>query len=166
MTVSEIQIRPLEPEDVSAIAELLSQPRAVWGTMQLPFVSVDARRRRQQANPPGHTVLAAVIDGKVIGTAGLTPNDNRRRAHVGSIGMAVHDAYAGRGAGRTLLSALLDQADRWLALTRIELTVWVDNTRAIALYESCGFEREGLFRSYGFRDGVFVDALAMARLES
>ena len=78
--------------------------------------------------------------------------------------MAVHDAYAGRGAGTALLRALIDQADRWLNLTRIELTVWSDNDRAIGLYERFGFEREGLLRAYAWRDGGYVDALAMARL--
>ena len=48
----------------------------------------------------------------------------------------------------------------------MELTVFVDNARAIALYERFGFEREGLMRDYAFRDGAFVDALAMARLKS
>jgi putative acetyltransferase len=76
----------------------------------------------------------------------------------------VHDAYAGRGAGRALMQALIDQADRWLAYRRLELTVWTDNDRAIALYEAFGFEREGVLRAYAWRDGAYVDALAMARL--
>jgi putative acetyltransferase len=78
--------------------------------------------------------------------------------------MAVHDAFAGRGAGSALMAALLDVADRWLGLRRIELTVYADNSRAIALYERFGFEREGLHKAFALRDGVFVDALAMARL--
>jgi putative acetyltransferase len=78
--------------------------------------------------------------------------------------MAVHDAYAGRGVGRALMAALVDQADLWLNIKRLELTVWSDNDRAIALYERFGFEREGLMCAYGWRDGAYADALAMARL--
>jgi putative acetyltransferase len=77
--------------------------------------------------------------------------------------MAVHDDYTGRGVGSALMQAMIDQADRWLGLKRLELTVWTDNHRAIALYERFGFEREGVLRDYALRDGVFVDALAMAR---
>ena len=78
--------------------------------------------------------------------------------------MGVHDDFAGRGAGRALLAGLLEQADRWLALTCVELTVWADNARAIALYERAGFTREGLHKAYAWRDGAYVDALSMARL--
>lgn len=164
MNPTEILIRAAEPADVAALTEVLGQPRAVWGTLQLPFVSVETRRKRMEATGPGHTQLVAVIDGKVIGVAGLHPTDNARRAHAASIGMAVHDAYAGRGAGRALVAALVDQADRWLNLRRLELSVFADNVRAIALYERFGFEREGLLRAYAWRDGAYADALAMARL--
>src|SRR5665213_1706181 len=159
MSLDDILIRAAEPEDVPALTEILNQPRAVWGTLQLPFVSVAARRKRQEARPDGHTQLAAVIEGKVIGWADLRPAGNPRRAHVASLGMAVHDAHAGRGAGRALLAALIDQADRWLHFTRLELIVFADNDRAIALYERFGFEREGLFRAHSWRDGAYADGL-------
>jgi putative acetyltransferase len=78
--------------------------------------------------------------------------------------MGVHDAYAGRGVGSALMAAVIELADRWLNLKRLELEVWADNYPAIALYEKFGFEREGLLRAEGFRDGVYADSLAMARL--
>jgi putative acetyltransferase len=62
------------------------------------------------------------------------------------------------------MAALLNHADRWLGLQRVELTVYADNARAIGLYEKHGFVREGLHRDFAFRDGTFVEALAMARL--
>ncbi|MGH7023884.1 MAG: GNAT family N-acetyltransferase [Caulobacteraceae bacterium] len=164
MAGEEIIIRALEPEDMADLTEAWNQPRAVWGTLQTPFTSLDARRKRNAALPASHTVLVAVVGGKAIGSAGLHPAENRRRAHAASIGMAVHDAYAGRGAGRALLGALIEQADRWLNYKRLELTVWTDNERAIRLYEQAGFEREGALRAYAWRDGAYVDALAMARL--
>jgi len=71
----------------------------------------------------------------------------------------------GQGAGAALMAALLDQADSWLGLKRVELCVFADNVRAISLFERFGFEREGLFRAYAYREGRFVDSLAMARLK-
>ena len=159
----DILVRAREPEDVADVAELLNQPRAVWGTLQLPFTSQAERARKMAALPPGHTNFVAVIEGKVIGTLGLNRLEGRR-AHVGTIGMAVHDAYAGRGAGTALMAKAVEQADNWLGLKRLELTVFPDNARAIALYERFGFEREGLYRAYAWRDGAFVDCLAMGRL--
>ena len=164
MGESSIQIRAVEPEDWADVAEIFDQPAAIAGTLQLPFRSRAFQRKRLEEAPPGRALhLGAVIDGKLIGTAALMRFESRR-AHVGTIGMGVHDAYQGRGAGGALLAALLDTADRWLGLRRVELTVYADNARAIGLYEKHGFVREGLHRDFAFRNGVYIDALAMARL--
>jgi putative acetyltransferase len=159
----DILIRALEPGDLPDLTEAWNQPRAYAGTLQLPYTSLDSRQKRTAAMPPGVTRLVAVIEGKVIGAIGLDRFENRR-SHVGSIGMAVHDAYAGRGAGAALMAAVVDLADNWLQLKRLELGVYADNARAIALYERFGFEREGVNRAYAWRDGEYADSLAMARL--
>ena len=84
-------------------------------------------------------------------------NINRRHAEV-------HDDHCGRGIGTALVAALVDAADNWLNLKRLELTVYVDNEPAIRLYKTFGFEVEGTRRADAFRDGKFVDCLMMARL--
>ena len=159
----DILIRALEPGDLPDLTEAWNQPRAYAGTLQLPYTSLDSRQKRTAAMPASATRLVAVIEGKVIGAIGLERFENRR-SHAGYIGMAVHDAYAGRGAGTALMAAVIDLADNWLQLKRLELGVYADNARAIALYERFGFEREGLYRAYAWRDGAYVDSIAMARL--
>ena len=162
MDPSPIQIRAWEPDDIPALAEVFNQPRVVWGTLQTPYTSVAARRKRAESRVDTFQ-LVAVVEERVVGTIGLERFE-KRRAHAGGIGMAVHDAYAGRGCGRALLEAMIAQADLWLNLTRLELSVWPDNDRAIALYEHLGFEREGLHRAYAWRDGAYADAITMARI--
>jgi putative acetyltransferase len=159
-----ITIRALEPGDIPALTEVLSQPQAIWGTLQPPFVSVDTRQKRFAENGPNDAGLVAVIEGQVIGSIGLHRDRPHRRSHVASLGMAVHDAHAGRGVGRALLSAAVDLAERWWNIRRLELNVYADNLRAIALYERFGFEREGVHRAYAWRDGAYVDSLSMARV--
>ena len=47
---------------------------------------------------------------------------------------------------------------------KVELEVWPDNARAIALYLSAGFEIEGFRRDhYRRRDGTLRSAVLMAR---
>lgn len=162
MQDASIRVRAFEPEDAPQLTEVMNQPLAVWGTLQLPYTSVAARAEAAKGRS-GLTRLVAVADDRVVGVIGLEQFD-RRRGHAATIGMAVHDAYAGRGCGRALLGAVTEQADRWLNIRRIELTVWSDNARAIALYESFGFSREGTHIAYAFRDGAYVDAISMARL--
>lgn len=60
--------------------------------------------------------------------------------------------------------AIIDLADNWLNIGRLELSVYADNARAIGLYERFGFEREGFHPAYSFRNGAYVDSISMARL--
>jgi putative acetyltransferase len=159
---SDILIRAMEPADLPDITEAWNQPRAYAGTLQLPFTSLETRQARHAAHA-GSTRLVAVIDGKAIGMIFLG-READRRGHVGSLGMAVHDAHAGRGVGTALMAAVVDLADNWLQIKRLELSVYADNGRAIALYERFGFEREGFHPAYSWRNGAFVDSISMARL--
>jgi L-phenylalanine/L-methionine N-acetyltransferase len=158
-----ISIRAMEPADLPDLTEAWNQPRAYAGTLQLPYTSLDAREKRFADKAASQTNLVAVIAGKAVGMIFLG-REEARRSHVGSLGMAVHDAYAGRGVGTALMAAVIDLADNWLQLKRLELSVYADNARAIALYERFGFEREGLSRAFAWRDGAYADSLAMARL--
>jgi L-phenylalanine/L-methionine N-acetyltransferase len=160
----EITVRAGEPSDVAAITEIMNQPRAYWGTLQWPYHSVALREAKFAGLDRNNVQLVALVDGKVVGNIGLHREIAHRRAHAASIGMAVHDAYAGRGVGSALMAAVVDLAERWWNIKRLELSVYADNARAIALYERFGFEREGLHRAYAWRDGEYVDSLAMARL--
>jgi len=66
--------------------------------------------------------------------------------------------------GDALMTALIERAERWMQMTRLELEVYVDNAAAVALYRKHGFVEEGRLRSYAFRDGAYVDVYSMARL--
>jgi putative acetyltransferase len=59
---------------------------------------------------------------------------------------------------------MLDLADQWLGLRRVELNVFTDNQAAIALYRKYGFEVEATHRGAALRDGVLIDCYFMARL--
>lgn len=159
-----ITIRAREATDLAAIAALMNCPGVVRGTLQLPLRSLDDRREQYDRRAPDTHSLVAEIEGRVVGQLGLHAEQNPRRRHVGSIGMAVHDDFVGRGVGATLLTAIIDLADRWLGLRRIELEVYTDNAPAIHLYEKFGFVREGTLRDFAFRDGAYIDAHVMARV--
>ncbi len=160
-----IEIRRTEPADYQALQRIHAQPRAIWGTLQIPFPSAELWRKRLTEQPENFIGLSACMDGDVVGTLGLHfARYSPRRHRVGEVGMAVHDDWHGRGIGTRLMRAAVDLADRWLNLSRLELTVYTDNAPAIKLYQKFGFEIEGTLRRYSFRDGAYADAYAMARL--
>ena len=160
-----VRIRTAEPSDAAAFSQVFAGREAARGTLQLPLRSVE-ETRKYLANLPAHDIqLVACIGARIVGAIGLHRGGMRaRRVHVANIGMAVHDDWVGRGIGTALLRAVIDLADNWLGLRRLELTVYPDNDRAIALYQRFGFVIEGRHRDYALRDGAYVDALAMARL--
>jgi RimJ/RimL family protein N-acetyltransferase len=72
------------------------------------------------------------------------------------MGIGERDAW-GQGYGTEALHLALQYAFDELNLHRITLTVIAYNERAIALYERAGFQREGVFREFGQRDGKRYD---------
>jgi len=48
--------------------------------------------------------------------------------------MMVRDDWHGKGVDTAMMRAVIDLADKWLNLARIELTVFTDNESVIALY--------------------------------
>ena len=160
-----ITIRRTEPADAEAIYKIYEGSKVVWGTLQLPYPSLDAWRKRLAEPIDGYFSLVACIEEDVVGQLGLNTFPNRpRRKHVGQIGMSVHDDWQGKGVGSALMAAAIDLADNWLNLSRLELEVYTDNEPAIALYKKFGFVTEGTHIRFGYRDGKYVDVYAMTRL--
>jgi L-phenylalanine/L-methionine N-acetyltransferase len=162
-TPAPVTIRAREPGDWEEIAQLTELPKVRWGTLRLPFTSKEHWRRMMEGPQEGRTSIVAVLDGHIVGTAGFQQGKGRR-SHAAELYMSVHDDHCGRGIGAALTAALVDVADNWLNLKRLELTVYVDNEPAIRLYKKFGFEVEGTRRADSFRDGKFVDVLMMARV--
>lgn len=161
-----VTVRPVEHRDIPAIQQLYACPKAQADTLQLPLPSLAMWEKRLNNLPDDVFCLVAEEDGKIVGQLGFEANRRARRRHVGELGMAVHDDHTGKGVGSALLVAIVDLADNWLNLHRIELTVYSDNHAAIALYKKFGFQQEGKAVDYAFRNGKYVDALFMARLNT
>jgi RimJ/RimL family protein N-acetyltransferase len=109
------------------------------------------------------TILIAEQDGALVGCLEAYGGKFHRDWHNVYIAVGVLQACTGKGVGTQLFIEL----ERWALereVHRLELTVMVDNQRAIALYQKMGFETEGRKRHALRVDGVFVDEYLMARL--
>lgn len=111
---------------------------------------------------PYSAMIVAIVDGQVVGTAGISPvNTMERFRHRAELGISVKSAYSGLGIGTGLLTACMEAATQ-MGFQYLELEVMTENDAAIRLYDKFGFEiygkREDSFR---FRDGSCRDAYLM-----
>lgn len=167
----DLRLRRAEPADHVAVAGIMSMPQTYSGTLQQPFASVEQWRERMAKHDPQHFQIVAEVRTRpddeaftVIGHLGLIMQPQQRRSHVAVLGIAIRDDWQGRGVGSTMMAAAIDRADNWMNILRIELIVFAGNEAAIALYRRHGFVVEGTHRAHALRDGVYADALTMARL--
>jgi ribosomal protein S18 acetylase RimI-like enzyme len=107
--------------------------------------------------------FVALDNERVVGWCDVLPKPRPTLRHSGVLGLGVISEYRGRGIGAALLDATL-QAAKASGISRIELTVRVDNQRAKRLYERFGFVIEGLCRRHIRVNGEFKDSWLMALL--
>ncbi|WP_022794859.1 GNAT family N-acetyltransferase [Marinococcus halotolerans] len=162
---AQISLRPVEAEDEKDINILRRQPSVMHYTLGLP----SERRASSQSFIKGLTtndhVIVAEYDGRVVGIGSLEVLGGKLH-YYGLTAMAVHDEFQNRGIGSRLLDHLIDIADNYLGLFRLELDVVEGNTHAVQLYKSRGFETEGTLRKAHFARGAFHNVLVMGRLNT
>jgi RimJ/RimL family protein N-acetyltransferase len=157
-----VDIRPARDEDVEAAAAIAAVVAEEGTIGAQPPVDVGARTAglRTLLADEGRGGVWVLCEGeRVVGVATAL----ERIGGVLSIAMMLLPGARGRGGGRGLLEAVLAHA-RASGAHKVDLEVWPDNGRAIALYTSAGFTVEGLRdRHYRRRDGSLRSSLIMAR---
>ena len=158
-------IRHARPDDAAELHDILTSPLVVRGTMRLPYMSSETTVVRL-AHDPNRLQLVLEESDQITGFAELLLHtDIPRASHAAELNMVVvHQDHLRAGVARSLIEALIEMCDTFLGIHRLELTVWQDNSGAIALYESLGFSKEGVMRDYVRSETGFNDAVKMARL--
>lgn len=161
-----VHIREAVPADAHAVLDHLKTVAAETDFLTFDPDEVNATAAVKRAeidhfrHSPVHLMLVAESQGRIIGGLSFKGEDNRRVRHRGEFGLTVEKGYWGLGIGRGLIVALLDWAQGTGCIRKINLRVREDNHRAIALYESLGFVREGMVsRDYRVDDRFFASLL-------
>ena len=161
-----VTFRPLVPDDAAAMARIHNADSVCWGTLQTPWGSVAAWRELLLKHDPRRFLLGAECGGRLVGSAALFGSGGERARHVWDLVVTVEDGHQGSGVGTALLRELIRAADDTLDVLRLELEVYGDNPRAVALYRAHGFEVEGERRATSWRAGGYANTLAMSRLRA
>lgn len=113
---------------------------------------------------PEHMVFAIREHENIIGLLGL--NNILWNNGCASIFIGIGDSSnQSKGLGKIALSLLLNFAFNELNLYRLQLQVIEYNTRAINLYKSFGFIKEGTMRKFIHRDNTRYDLILYSLLK-
>jgi L-amino acid N-acyltransferase YncA len=157
-------IRQAELRDAAAIAGIYNQGIADRGaTFETEPRSVDDIKARLSDHVRFPTLIAEDA-GTVIGWAGLSIYRPRAcYAGVAEFSIYLERAARGRGAGKTLLNALVETAREygyWKLVSRI----FPFNTASRALCRACGFREVGVYEKHACLDGHWMDVVIVERL--
>ena len=155
-----VELRPLEPDDWSAVADIywdgMRDGLATFETEVPTWGAWDASHHKN------HRLVAELL-GEVVGWAALSPVSKRRCY----LGVAENTIYVGRnarglGIGRQLLDALIRNAEA-AGIWTVQTSIFPENGASLALHMSCGFRIVGARERIGRRDGVWRDTVLLER---
>lgn len=100
-------------------------------------------------------------NGSHIGNIKIDPINKKHL--IGEYGILMGDRNNwGKGYAKEASKSVISYCFESLNLRKITLGVIKDNVAAVKLYESLGFEEEGIYRMHGIYAGKYCDAIRMA----
>ncbi len=103
----------------------------------------EAKFLEEKAKSPDEIEIVALIDGKVVGLAGIESVGKKYKIkHRADFGISILKEYWGLGLGKALTKACIACAKE-AGYTQLELNVVAENEAAISLYYSLGFVEFG-----------------------
>jgi phosphinothricin acetyltransferase len=150
-------IRRARPSDWPAIARIYGEGIATDATFETEVPSWEAWDVAHLPAPR----LVAEEDGEVIGWIAVSPV-SRRDVYRGVVDHSVYVAEAsrGKGVGRALLAALVEQAPSH-GIWTIQTSLFAENTASVALHEAAGFRLVGRRERIGRLGGEWRDTLLL-----
>jgi aminoglycoside 6'-N-acetyltransferase len=157
--MSELVLRPIEPEDVAELRRIHALPEVArwWDEPADTFPHSDDL---------DSTRLVIEVDGAVAGLIQFGEEEEPKYRHA-AIDIFLDPAFHGRGLGteavRRVARHLIDERGHH----RITIDPAADNGAAIRAYEKVGFRPVGVMREYerdhggaGWHDGLLMELLA------
>ena len=107
--------------------------------------------------------LIAIEDNEVLGWAALTPVSGRCvYAGVGEVSVYVSKKARGKGIGKKLLNALINESEKNNFWT-LQAGIFPENIASIKIHEECGFRVIGAREKIGQSNGSWRNTLLLER---
>lgn len=151
-------IRRAEFEDIEAIADIYNEAiLTTTATFDLEPKTLDDRREWFSSHGARHPILVAELDGMVVGWASLNVwNPRAAYDDTAETSFYVKEEYRGRGIGRRLKQAIMDEA-RKAGFHTLIAGAAEGSDASLHLNREFGFEVVGTFREVGHKFGKNLD---------
>jgi L-amino acid N-acyltransferase YncA len=161
-----VNVRRATKADASAITGIYNEGISTrQATLDTELRTVAEIERRIEAAREIHAWVVATDEAgeveEVIAWAATMPYASRAAYDgVAEFSIYVASAHQGRGAGRLVLQALLDEAER-AGLHKVTSRIFTDNDASRALCASVGFREVGVHLRHGRLDGRWRDVVTV-----
>lgn len=154
------RVEPMRAEDWPAVEAIYLQGIA---TRNATFETVSPGWESWDAKHHAHSRLVARDGQKVFGWAALSPVSARRvYAGVAEVSIYIADSARGRGLGKVLMRALIEQSEQ-NGIWTLQAGIFPENAASIGLHKSFGFREVGRREKIGKLDGVWRDVILLER---
>jgi ribosomal protein S18 acetylase RimI-like enzyme len=164
-----LELRPVNEGDDSALREIFAAvrgpefaalPQATRDQLLELQYGAQARHHANAYPHADHSIV--VVDGATVGRLVTASSDDALRL----VDISIVPAHQGEGIGTRVLRDLCGRADA--GRRQIDLTVWVENTKARRLYDRLGFvagEESGGYLAMRREPGAIVTEAFVPRYE-
>ncbi|HEX7927226.1 MAG TPA: GNAT family N-acetyltransferase [bacterium] len=159
-------VRDATEADIAAVQRIYA-PHVLKGLASFEEEPPDVPemvRRFRDFTSRGYPYIVAMLDGRVVGYAYVSPY-RARRAYRFSVENSVYveEGLVGRGVGRVLLAELIHRCEAGPWRQMVAIIGDSGNLASIKLHEAQGFQHVGTLRAVGFKLGRWVDTVIMER---
>ena len=161
MNLESVILRALEPKDLNDLISIENN-QYLWkySNRNEPFSKHLLSKYIEQQNQDIFEVkqkrfVISQVDENFLGFVDLfdfTPI--HRRA---GVGIVLRKDQMGKGIGKKSLELLNEYAYKHLNINILFANIAFENRVSILLFESCGYEQQGLKKNWNFYDGTFHD---------
>jgi phosphinothricin acetyltransferase len=160
-----LTIRRATLDDLDAITEIYNEAiLKTVATFDTEPKTLEEQQRWFASHGPKYPIMVAEEDGLVVGWASLSMwSDRCAYADTAESSLYVRETHQGRGIGKKLLEAILNEGKK-AGLHTVVARITEGNAVSIHLFKSAGFEHIGVMREVGRKFGKLLDVHLLQKI--
>jgi len=163
-----MEVREVKKEEAKLLLNMLTQldketDMMMFEAGERKSTVEDITQHIKQREKTGSLTLGVFAENVIVGYLVAERGFANRIKHSYYVHLGILESYHGLGLASRMLEYLINYA-KSNSIKRIELTVRVDNNKAISLYKKFGFKIEGTKRYSLYINNSYIDEYYMSRI--